>query len=119
MNPWRCLNQGESAGYRGLRKNLALTRRRLREEQPEFGKRFKVKRWMVNQWEKGKVQPKPEHLTKLTQLFKEVFDDEGQFESVTYQLLLPFDEPVKLDFRISPHNETKVGFAVQVKRKAS
>jgi DNA-binding XRE family transcriptional regulator len=102
-----------------LAEKILLARRRLREEQPDFGKRFDVKRWMVNQWEKGKVIPKPEHLAKLTQLFKELFDDdEGQVESVTYQLFLPFDEPVKLDFRISPYSETKVGLAMQVKRKA-
>jgi len=102
-----------------LAEKILLARRRLHEEQPVFAARFQVKKLTVVDWEKGK-QPNPDHLATLKQIFKQVLPDldDEQFESVTYQLFLPFDEPVKLNFRISPHSEKDVGFAVQVKRKA-
>jgi hypothetical protein len=103
-----------------LAEKILLARRRLHEEQPVFAARFKVKKLTVGDWERGKIQPNPDHLVMLKQIFKEVLPDldDEQFESVTYQLFLPFDEPLKMDFRISPHTEDRVGFAVQVKRKA-
>jgi transcriptional regulator with XRE-family HTH domain len=103
-----------------LAERILLTRRRLAEKQQVFGERFAVKPLTVNQWENG-TMPNPDHLAKLKQLFKDILGDEEDtpVESVTYQLLLPFDEPVKLDFRMSPHSTDKVNLTVQVKRKAS
>jgi len=103
-----------------LAEKILLARRRLGEEQRVFAARFSVKKGAVGQWESGIMQPKPEHHTQLAQIFRDVLPDldEERFESVIYQLFLPFDEPVKMDFRISPHSEDRVGFAVQVKRKA-
>lgn len=100
-----------------LAEKILLTRHRLGEEQKDFGKRFDVKRWMVNQWERGKALPKSEHLAKLQELFRSILGDEEetQVKRVTYQLLLPFE----LDFRMSPHGADKMNFTLQVKRKAS
>ena len=104
-----------------LAEKILLARLRLGEDQAAFAKRFKVKRLAVGEWERGTNLPGGERLAQLTQIFRDVLPDleEGRFESVSYQLFLPFDEPVKLDFRITPHGEDRVGFAVQVKRKAS
>ena len=46
-------------------------------------------------------------------------EDESQVETASYQRLLPFDQPVKIDFRILPQSSDRLRFGVEIKRKAS
>jgi transcriptional regulator with XRE-family HTH domain len=109
----------------GLRLNtpekIVVTRKRLGETQEKFGERFSVKKLTVTQWERGESDPTPEHLALLRALFQEVLgeEDESQFETAAYQLMLPFDEPVKIEFSLSPLGPERVRFGLEVRRKAS
>jgi len=87
---------------------VLLARKRLGEDQTDFADRFKVKWLAINRWEKGEVDPKPEHLRQLRQLFREVLHDEED------QLVLPFDEPIDVDLRIGPQ---AVQIAVEIRRR--
>jgi DNA-binding XRE family transcriptional regulator len=100
---------------------IFLARRRLGEDQSTFGDRFHVKQWTVSHWEKETMQPSPEHILELRQLFREMFgdEDEEQVETHAHQLFLPFDQPVNFEFRVARHTADSVRFAVQIKRKAS
>ena len=103
-----------------IAEKIALTRKRLEENQDTFGERFKVKKLTVHQWEDGVYEPSPEHLPLMHKLFLEVLkDDESELETSTQQLFLPFGAPVKIDFRISPHSADRVRFDVEVRRKIS
>lgn len=103
-----------------LAERIFLARRRLGENQTVFGTRFNVKRLSVNKWEDGTV-PSREHLVQLQRLFKDLFDDETRLhnQEPAYQMLLPFDQPVNLEFRISPHSAQEVSLEVQIRRKVS
>lgn len=103
-----------------MAEKIIIARKRIGETQEKFAVRFHVKKLTVTQWERGESAPAPEHLTQLRALFQEFLedDDEAQFEIATYQLSLPFDEPVKIEFRISPLNRERVRFGLEVRRKA-
>jgi DNA-binding XRE family transcriptional regulator len=103
-----------------LAEKIYIARNRLGEDQDQFGKRFDVTRFAVIDWEKGTTKPRrPEHKAKLKQIFTEMFgdEDEDSYESVAYQLVLPFDDPVKLEFRVLPQSETSVRFSVEARRR--
>ena len=102
-----------------LAEKILIARTRLGEDQDEFGKRFDVTRFAVIDWEKGTTAPRPKHKAKLKQIFTEMFgdEDEDSYESVAYQLILPFDDPVKLEFRVLPQSETSVRFSVEARRR--
>lgn len=100
---------------------IALTRKRLRETREIFAARFKVRALAVTKWENGEASPRSQqHRAILAQLFQSVLheEDDSQFETVTYQLNLPFDQPVGIDFRVLPLGPDRVRLGVQVKRKA-
>jgi transcriptional regulator with XRE-family HTH domain len=103
-----------------IAEKIALTRRRLGETQEAFADRFNVQPLAVNKWESGESTPRGERGAALNQLFQTVLHEgsESQMESAAYQLLLPFDEPVKIDLRISPHSSDRVRFAVEIRRRA-
>ncbi|MGO9316482.1 MAG: helix-turn-helix domain-containing protein [Terracidiphilus sp.] len=100
---------------------IAITRKRLGETQEAFAARFNVQALAVTEWEGGKTIPRnAQHRAMLTQLFQRVLheEDESQFETVAYQLNLPFDEPVRIDFRVSPLDKGRARLGVQIMRKA-
>ncbi len=102
-----------------LAEKILIVRNRLGETQRVFGERFGVTRFAVKAWESGSFTPKPQHYAKLKQMFVQVFGDEDEdtYESVNYQLILPFADPVKLEFRVLPHSERNVRFTIEGKRR--
>jgi transcriptional regulator with XRE-family HTH domain len=104
-----------------IAERVVLVRRRLDETQEKFGLRFDVKKLTVNQWESGGSIPTQEHQVRLKKLFQEVLEeeDESEFESAAYQLLLPFDQPVRIDFRVSSATTDRVRVSVGLRRKVS
>lgn len=98
---------------------IIIARKRIGETQEKFAERFHVKKLTVTQWERDESAPAPEHLIQLKALFQEFLeeDDEAQFDTAAYQLSLPFDEPVKIEFRISPLSPERVRFGLEVRRK--
>jgi DNA-binding XRE family transcriptional regulator len=88
-------------------------RRNLGESQETFGKRFGVKRLTVTNWEKG-TQPNSNHRPQLIQLLS---DKGAQGEGTTYQLLLPFDQAINLEVRVSAQKADTIHFEVQLRRK--
>jgi hypothetical protein len=84
-----------------------------------FGARFNVKKLTVSKWESGEFTPKHEHLALLNSLFQQVLgeEDDPNVETAAYQLLLPFDQSVNVDFRVSPHSAESVRLAVAVRRR--
>jgi transcriptional regulator with XRE-family HTH domain len=102
-----------------LAEKIAVTRGRLRETQETFAARFGVRALAVTNWENGKSEPKKKHRPALDQLFRSVLDeeDDSEFESASYQLQLPFDEPVKIDIRFSPLAADRVRLGMQIRRK--
>ena len=91
-----------------LAEKILVSRNRLGEDQKTFGKRFGVSRYAVKDWERGATQPR--HLEKLREIFAQMLGDEDEesHESVEYQLILPFDEALKLELRVQPQSETAV-----------
>jgi DNA-binding transcriptional regulator YiaG len=100
-----------------IAEKIVIVRKRLHETQEVFGARFNVKKLTVNQWEGGASTPTHARLALLKKLFQEVLgeEDESQFKTPAYQLLLPFDEPIKLDFCVSSHSADR--FAVEIRRR--
>jgi DNA-binding transcriptional regulator YiaG len=99
---------------------IAITRKRLGETQEVFAARFNVQALAVTKWESGETVPRnARHRAMLTQLFQSVLheEDESQFETAAYQLQLPFDAPISIDFRVSPLNAERVRLGVQITRK--
>jgi transcriptional regulator with XRE-family HTH domain len=99
---------------------IAITRKRLDETLEEFATRFNVQALAVSKWEGGTVPRNAQHRAILTQLFQSVLqeEDESQYETAAYQLQLPFDAPIRIDFRVSPLNAERVRLGVQIMRKA-
>ena len=99
---------------------IAITRKRLGETLKVFAARFNVQALAVTKWEGGAVPRNPQHRATLTQLFQSVLheEDESQFETAAYQLQLPFNAPIRIDFRVSPFNAERVRLGVQITRKA-
>jgi transcriptional regulator with XRE-family HTH domain len=101
---------------------IFLVRKRLGQTQEEFARRFNVQKLAVTQWESGGAEPRDErHRALLVQLFRDVLheEDDSTFETAAYQLNLPFDEPIKVDFRVLPIGPGRVRLGVQIKRRAS
>lgn len=98
---------------------IVIVRRRLGETQEKFGERFRVRKLTVNQWETDVATPKHEHLTILNGLFQRILgeEDESKIETAAYQLLLPFDQPVNIDLRMSPNTAETLRVAVEIRRK--
>jgi transcriptional regulator with XRE-family HTH domain len=104
-----------------IAEKIVITRKRLEETQEIFGARFSVKKLTVNQWESGASTPTQQHLDRLKELFQVVLgeQDGSQLEIAAYQLLLPFDQPVNIDFHVAPHSAQGVRLAVEIRRKVS
>jgi transcriptional regulator with XRE-family HTH domain len=103
----------------GLGQRIRRCRRTLGENQEVFGARFGVKRLTVINWESG-TQPNGSHLPTLTQLLKEEEAKQTHTESRTYQLQLPFDQPINLELRVFPQRADTIHVEVQLlKREAS
>lgn len=102
-----------------MAEKIVLVRRRLGQTQEKFGERFNVKQLTVTHWEKGTFAPTGEHLAQMTRLFQDVLgeEDESQFETAAQQLLLPFDQPVKIEFHVSRLGPDRVRFGVQIRRR--
>ncbi len=104
-----------------MAEKIVITRKRLDETQKQFAARFNVEPLTIANWEKGKIEPRSDqHRALLSNLFMSVLQEEGesQFEIATYQLHLPFNEPVKIDFRVSPHSADRVRLGIEITRKA-
>src|SRR5271165_3934293 len=96
----------------GLSQRIFNARTRLRESQADFGKRFGVKqRSTVKGWEEGKP-PNAEHLIKISQFLRG--EEAAQVEVHAHQFILPFDQPINFEFRVSPHSADSVRFAVVI-----
>ena len=104
---------GESSN---LAERIKRHRRNLGESQEQFGARFGVRRLTVASWETGTL-PNSTHLPKLTQQLNN--EEDAQGEGVTYQLQLPFAQPINLEVKVSPQKADTIHFEVQFKRKAS
>ena len=101
---------------------IALTRKRLGETREKFAARFSLQALAVTKWESGKASPKKaEHRAILERLFQEVLtvEDESTYGTAAYQLNLPFDAPVRIDFRVSPLDADRVRLGVEITQKAS
>lgn len=100
---------------------IMIVRRRLGESQQVFGERFKVKQLTVTQWERGEFNPRPEHLSALNEIFRDMLgeEDDSKTETAAFQLLLPFDQPVQMDLRVFPSSAKAVRCAIEIKRKIS
>ena len=101
---------------------IALTRKRLGETQDAFAARFNLQALAVTKWENGEAHPKKaEHRAILARLFQDVLkeEDDSMYETAAYQLHLPFDAPVRIDFRVSPLDADRVRLGVEITRKAS
>jgi transcriptional regulator with XRE-family HTH domain len=98
-----------------LGQRIRRYRKQMGESQEAFGRRFGVKRLAVANWEKG-ATPNGKHLPEVERLIRD--GETRSTESVTYQLLLPFDEPINLEVRMSPRHADTIHFEVQLKRKA-
>jgi transcriptional regulator with XRE-family HTH domain len=92
-------------------------RRRLGHTQEELAQRIGVTRPAVNRWETKGIIPTGEHITRLAEYLST--GPESQDESHTYQLVLPFDQPINLELRVSPHRADAIHFRVQLKSLAS
>jgi DNA-binding XRE family transcriptional regulator len=99
-----------------LPQRIKRYRRSVGENQTEFGKRFGVQRLTVTKWEKG-TRPNSDHLPQLTQLLSD--REAAQGESLTYQLLLPFDQPINLELRVSAQKADTIHFEARLRRKVS
>jgi len=65
----------------------------------------------VINWEKGDV---PQAFAKLIQ----EMDDADRIAGKTYQLFLPFDQPMDLEVRVSPKKPASIRLEVEWKHKA-
>ena len=101
-----------------LAEKILLARHRLKEDQKAFGNRFGVSRYAVKDWERDATKP-TRHLDKLREIFAQMLgdDEQGDYESVAYQLVLPFEEPLRLELRILPRNEKSVSLGILGRRR--
>jgi DNA-binding XRE family transcriptional regulator len=100
----------------GLAQKIRSHRRRSGESQENFGKRFGVRRLTVINWEKG-VRPSSRHLPQVIEELNA--EEDVRSEELTYQLLLPFDQPIHLDLKVLPQTADTIHFEVRLKRNAS
>lgn len=96
-----------------LAEKIKRHRQSLGESQERFGERFGVQRLTVGNWERG-TTPNGKHLTALNRQLDGQAEEQG--ESLTYQLLLPFDRPINLELRVSPQRADTIHLEVQLKR---
>jgi transcriptional regulator with XRE-family HTH domain len=97
-----------------LPQRIKRYRRSRGESQETFGKRFGVQRLTVTNWEKG-TQPNSNHRPQLIQLLGDKEEAEG--EGTTYQFLLPFDQPINLELRVSAQKADTIHFEARLRRK--
>jgi transcriptional regulator with XRE-family HTH domain len=95
-----------------LAQRIRRCRQNLQESQSQFAKRFGVTPLAVGNWERG-TPPRRKHLTHLTPLLED--SGHAQSESLTYQLQLPFEQPIDLELRISPQRADTIHLEVQLK----
>lgn len=98
-----------------LAQRIKDCRLNLRESQKVFGKRFGVTHLAVGNWERG-TRPHRRHETALVLLLKDAHTKE-QHHDPTYQLQLPFDQPINLELKISPQRADTLQVELHLKRK--
>lgn len=98
-------DNGESIDRR-----IKLHRQRRGETQAELAVRLGVCRSTVSDWERGNL-PQP-----FARLIDEIHEDEKSRGS-TYQLQLPFSEPLDLAVRIVPKKTTSIEVEFEWKQK--
>jgi len=95
-----------------LAERIKLHRIRRGETQEELADRLGVHRSTINKWENGGL---PEELATLVQ----EMDADDDLEGNTYQLSLPFGDPMNLEVRIYPKKPDSIRLEVERKQKAS
>ena len=82
-----------------------------------------VQRTSLNRWEQGREMPSGRNMAKLCDHLRIPIgtseDVDAPSEGRTYQLLLPFDQPLELELKVSPKRADTVQFQVQLKGVAS
>jgi transcriptional regulator with XRE-family HTH domain len=100
-------------------KRIQSYRKKRGWNQTQAAKVMGVQRTSLNRWENGKEMPNGESMTKLSDhLGIPVGSDEKALESLsreTIQMLLPFEKPVNIEFRIGPRRADAVQIQVQIK----
>ncbi len=96
----------------GLGQRIRLHRVSRGETQEEFAVRLGVCRSTVTNWERG-ILPEP-----FATLIQEI-EDAQRAGGQTYQLSLPFDDPMDLEVRIYPKKPDSIRLEVDRKQKAS
>jgi transcriptional regulator with XRE-family HTH domain len=88
-------------------------RRKMGHTQENLAERIGVTRPAVNRWEKRGTMPTGKHMDKLVEYLNT--DPGSQNERHTYQLELPFDQPINIELRISPQRAESIHFLVKLK----
>lgn len=94
-----------------LGERIRLHRIRRGETQQELADRLGIHRSTINKWENGQLQE------ELAALIQEM-DSETDADGKTFQLSLPFDDPMDLEVRIYPKKPDSIRLEVERKRKA-
>jgi len=95
-------------------------RRRTGQTQQALATKLGVSRLAVVNWEKG-VWP-GKNITRLTEELKTTEREEvtavaEPAEALSYQLSLPFDEPINVSLKVGPRTADTLHFEVRIERK--
>lgn len=91
---------------KSLAERIRLYRQANEETQQQLADRLGISRGTLINWEKGEFPP---GLGKLVEEMYEAEKTAGQ----TYQLKLPFEQPIDLEVRISPRRATAIRLDVE------
>jgi DNA-binding XRE family transcriptional regulator len=113
------MNANEASGFS---QRIRAHRRRTGQTQQQLAERLGVTRLTVVNWEKG-VWP-GKNLAQLTDELRTTEREEITItsepepsEAFTYQLSLPFDEPINVSLRVGPRTADSLHFEVHFERK--
>jgi transcriptional regulator with XRE-family HTH domain len=101
---------------------IARCRRRRGLTQFQAARIMGVQRTSLSRWENGREMPCGENMTKLRDHLDVPIGSTDEVEIpqvITYQLLLPFDQPIGIEVKVAPGRQNSVQFEVQLKNIAS
>ncbi len=105
----------------GLSQRVRAHRRRTGQTQQQLAERLGVTRLTVVNWERGtwpgrNIGPLIEEL-RTSEEVPEAEIAEGVREEKTYQLSLPFEEPITVSLKVAPGTADALHFEVRFERK--